>query len=154
MKAFWILVAVGSVCLAFTAGDDAKLLPEGSGRDAVAKVCLECHGASNFRKIRLDRDEWWEQVDEMLDRGAKGTDEELTAVVGYLERNFGTGSKVWVNTAPLAELKAVLGFTVDESKAVIAYRQENGNFRDWRDLLKVPSVDAKKIQEKKDRMAF
>jgi len=136
------------------AGDDAKFLPEGPGRDAVAKVCLECHGASNFRKVRLDRDEWWDQVNEMLDRGAKGTDEEMAAVVEYLAQNFGKESKVRVNTAPLAELRAVLGFTVEESKAVIAYREEKGSFHEWRDLLKVPSLDAKKIEEKKDRMTF
>jgi len=136
------------------AGDDAKFLPEGPGRDTVAKVCLECHGASNFRKVRLDRDEWWDQVNEMLDRGAKGTDEEMAAVVEYLAQNFGKESKVRVNTAPLAELRAVLGFTVEESKAVIAYREEKGSFHEWRDLLKVPSLDAKKIEEKKDRMTF
>jgi DNA uptake protein ComE-like DNA-binding protein len=37
---------------------------------------------------------------------------------------------------------------------VIQYRQDHGPFHEWRDLLKVTGVDAKKVEAKKDLMAF
>jgi mono/diheme cytochrome c family protein len=53
----------------FAAGDDqeAKNLPDGTGKDVVAKVCLSCHGAGNFRQMRKTKDEWTDQVGDMID---------------------------------------------------------------------------------------
>jgi len=89
-----------------------------------------------------------------VDRGAKGTPAELEAVVNYLAQNFGADSKVNVNTAPLQELKAQLDFSVPEALAVIAYRQNKGAFKEWRDLLKVNGVDPRKVEAKKEKMGF
>jgi len=150
------VLALLAVCglLAQTADDEAKQLPEGSGREVTAKVCINCHDAGNFRKVRLDRDEWEKEVGIMMDNGAKATDEELTQVIDYLVVNFGPKSKIYVNTAPLGELKAVLGLTAAQAVAIVDYRETNGKFQNWRDLLKVPQMDAKRIEEKKDIMAF
>jgi competence protein ComEA len=49
---------------------------------------------------------------------------------------------------------AVLGFTVDESKALVAYRTGHDAFKEWSDVAKVPGVDAKKVEAQKDKMAF
>jgi competence ComEA-like helix-hairpin-helix protein len=59
-----------------------------------------------------------------------------------------------VNDAPIDELKSVLGLSATEAKAIVEYRQDHGKFKEWRDLLKVPGVDAKKIEEKAERMTF
>lgn len=138
----------------FAADASAKLLPEGSGKDAVAKVCSECHATDNIRKLRLNRDDWSEKIGDMVDRGAEGTEAELAAVLEYLTRNFGPDSKILVNTAPLTELKSILKLSNEEAMAVVDYRKENGNFTDWTGLLKVPGIDGKKIEAKKDVMAF
>ena len=52
------LLAALTLCCAWGAGDDeeAKNLPAGAGKDAVVKVCLTCHGAGNFRQLRLNQD--------------------------------------------------------------------------------------------------
>jgi competence protein ComEA len=147
-------IAIPTVCLvlgstAIAADEEAKLLPDGPGKELVGRMCFECHGAGNFRKVRLSRDAWSEQVADMVDRGAKGTEAELTAVVDYLTQNFGKDSKINVNTAPFGELKNVLGLSVKEAQAVIDYRDANGNFKMWQDLQKVPGVDAQKIEAKK-----
>jgi len=147
------LVAVCAV-LAQTAEDEAKLLPEGRGREVTGRVCINCHDSSNFRKVRLDRDEWEREVGLMVDNGAKATDDELAAVVDYLVENFGPKSKIHVNTAPLGEIKVVLGLTAAQAVALVDYREANGNYKTWQDLLKVPQMDAKRIEEKKDLMAF
>jgi competence ComEA-like helix-hairpin-helix protein len=148
------LLILSAASLGAAAEDDAKLLPDGAGKDTVVKVCLSCHGTGNIRKLRLSSDDWSDKVAEMVERGAKVTESESDAVVGYLAANFGERSKVQVNTAPLAELRSVLGFSPDESKAVIAWRQDNGAFKEWRDLLKVPGLDAGKVEAKKDLIVF
>src|ERR1039457_2367863 len=152
-----LLLLAGSLAVALTADDvaeEAKALPPGAGRELVVKVCLECHGTGHFRGQRLSPDEWSDKVYDMIDRGAKVGDDPVTAVVAYLVKNFGKDCKVVVNTAPLVELKSVLGFTVAESEAVVAYREDHPAFQEWRDLLKVPGIDAGKVEAKKDLLAF
>ncbi|HUI55813.1 MAG TPA: helix-hairpin-helix domain-containing protein [Bryobacteraceae bacterium] len=153
MKSLWMLAAAASLCWALADDEEAKALPGGPGKDTVVKVCLECHGAYRFRQLRLTQDDWSNKVYDMVDQGAKGSEDELLAVVSYLTRNFGLESKVNMNTAPVQELNAVLGFTIEESRAVVAYRQDS-RFNTWRDLLKVPGVDSQKVEAKKDVMAF
>lgn len=145
-------IAAAVICLA----DDgnAPLLPDGPGKEAVAKVCTECHSVDRMRGLRLDKDAWDEKVSDMIDQGAKATDAERQAVVDYMARNFGKDSKVWVNTAPLVELKSVLGFKVSEAEAIIAYRQATGKFTQPGDLSKVPGLDAAKVEAAKDRLLF
>ncbi|SPF45248.1 conserved exported hypothetical protein [Candidatus Sulfopaludibacter sp. SbA4] len=143
------------LCLAIAADDEeVKLLPDGEGKEATTRMCLECHGTGNFRQMRLSRDDWADQVAEMVDRGAKGTEKDMAAVTDYLTRNFGPDSKINVNTAPLVELKTILRITAQEAMAVLQYRDTNGKFKEWQDLQKVPGVDAKKIEAKKDLMTF
>jgi competence protein ComEA len=155
MKTLRTVVCLLSPCLlSAAAGDDAKNLPAGSGREAVARICIDCHGAANFRKYRLSKDVWSEKVDDMVERGAKGTDDELDTIVDYLAKNFGPDSKVGVNTAPLEELKYVLGLTVPEAQAVIAYRGANGAFHSLQDLKNVPGVDFRKFEAGKDKLQF
>jgi competence protein ComEA len=140
--------------LAAAADDDAKLLPDGPGKEVIVRTCLECHDASSFRKQRLNRDDWTEKVGQMVDQGANATAQEQTAIVEYLVHNFGPGSKVRINTAPFSEIRVVLSFTNEETKAIIAYRDQHGNFKDLRDLLNVPGIDSKKVEAKKEMLAF
>jgi competence protein ComEA len=154
-KTFYLLnVGAVAVCVCLAADESGKLLPEGPGRDVVAKVCTDCHGAEAYRKLRLDKDGWSEKVGDMVDNGAKANDAEVAAIVDYLAANFGPDSKVRINTAPLTELKSVLGFSVAESEAIIDYRGKNGPFKEPAGLLKVPGVDPQKVEAKKAQMLF
>jgi competence protein ComEA len=138
------------------AADDleAKQLPEGTGKESVVKVCMACHGSGAFRKLRLTKEGWTEKVADMVERGAEANEGQQAVVVDYLTQRFGKASKVYINTAPFEELKAVLGLTVEESRAVLAWRKENGDFKTWQDLLKAPGVDAKKLESKKELIVF
>jgi competence protein ComEA len=149
-----ILAALASLALALPADDDGADLPAGAGRELVAKVCIDCHSAANFRKMRLSEDDWYEKVGDMVDRGAKADDAQQKEIVAYLVHNFGKDSKVNMNTAPHPELMAVLGFGLDESKALVAYRAGHGAFKDAGDVAKVPGVDAKKVEAQKAKMSF
>ena len=140
--------------LVLAADQSGALLPDGPGKETVSRICTDCHDTANIRKLRLPRDQWSDKMDEMVDRGAKGTDQEMAAVLDYLTQNFGPDSKIYVNSAPFSELKAILKLTNEETDAVLAYRKQNGNFQQWRDLLKVAALDGKKIEAKKDLLAF
>src|ERR1022692_909435 len=103
---------------------DAARLPEGPGKEIVARICLECHDSGNFRKARLTSEAWADSVANMVERGAKGTPAEIETVVAYLAKNFGEGAPVRINTAPFAEIRLVLGFTVAEVRALLDYREQ------------------------------
>jgi len=89
-----------------------------------------------------------------VQRGAQGTPAEIEAIVAYLSKNFGQGAPVRINTAPFAEIKAVLGFTVPEVRAFLEYREKNGDLKDLDQLLKVPGIDAAKIESQKAKIVF
>jgi competence ComEA-like helix-hairpin-helix protein len=154
MRVLFLLALAVSLAVALTGDDEAKALPAGAGKELVVKICLDCHGTGHFRGQRLSSDDWSDKVYDMIDRGAKANDDEILVVVAYLAKNFGKDSKVLVNTAPLVELKSVLGFAVAECEAVLAYRKEHSAFQEWRDLLKVPGIDPTKVEAKKGMMAF
>jgi competence ComEA-like helix-hairpin-helix protein len=139
---------------AAAADDDAKLLPDGPAKETVAHVCLQCHDSASFRKKRADRDRWTEYVGQMVDQGADATPQEQSAIIDYLVHNFGPDSKVRINTAPFTEIRQVLTFTNEETKAIIGYREQHGDFKDLRDLMKVPGLDMQKVEAKKDMLAF
>jgi quinoprotein glucose dehydrogenase len=67
----------------------AVSLPEGAGRTAVVKMCSDCHGLETSIAPRYSRAEWQALVTSMRERGATGTDEDMSAAVNYLSRHFG-----------------------------------------------------------------
>jgi competence ComEA-like helix-hairpin-helix protein len=148
------LCVLAAVCLAIAADDDAKLLPEGPSKELVAHTCLQCHDSGSFRKKRLDRDAWGETVGKMVDQGAEATEKEQTAIIEYLVQNFGPDSKVRINTAPFSEIRVVLGFSSDDTKAIMAYREQHGAFKELQDLLKVPGLNPKTVEDAKGLIAF
>ena len=144
------------VCAIAYQGDqkDAALLPEGAGKPAVIKMCIDCHDTGNFRKARLNAEEWGDSVADMMQRGAQGTPAEVEAVVAYLDKFFGKGAPVRINTAPFAELRVVLGFSVAEVRALVEYREKNGAFKTFEDLQKVPGLDAAKLTSLKAKIVL
>ena len=149
-----ILLLAVSLRVAAADDDETRDLPAGPGKELVAKVCIDCHTAATFRKVRFSEDEWVDKVGDMVDRGAKADEKQQAEIVAYLVHNFGKGGKVNMNTAPDSELMVQLGFSVDESKALVSYRSDHGAFQEWRDVAKVPGVDSRKVEAQKDRMAY
>jgi competence protein ComEA len=131
-------------------------LPDGPGKDAVLKVCGVCHDPSTAAAVRLTRDGWQSTINDMVSRGAKGTDEELSQILDYFSTHFlGEGDKpLNMNTATSVELESVLGLLRKEAAALIAYRDKNKGFKSLDDLVKIPGVPFKKIEAAKDRLVF
>jgi quinoprotein glucose dehydrogenase len=68
-------------------------LPEGDGKQVVARMCTSCHGPEVFSSLRMGRDGWEAEVAAMVERGAVGTDQEIRTAVTYLASHFGRDSK-------------------------------------------------------------
>ena len=101
-------------------------LPDGPGKDQMIKVCGLCHEAQRVASIRLTRDGWEATIDDMVARGARGTDEEFQAVLDYLSTHFlGEAERpLNVNTAQAIDFETVLLLLRKEAAAMIAYRRE------------------------------
>ena len=69
----------------------ASLLPQAPGRAEVVRVCSKCHALEIVTQKHMDPDGWYELVQTMRDRGAKGTDEEMGAITAYLAGAFPPG---------------------------------------------------------------
>ncbi len=88
--------------------------------------------------------------------GMKATDAEYTAVVDYLVKHFPPEAveKINVNTASAIQLESALSLKRSQASALIAWRKENGGFKAFEDLLKVPALASAKLEGKKDRIVF
>ena len=140
-----------SSVLWMSAAEDA--LPEDKGKNIVLKMCNgACHELKQATDLKMSKLRWSRLIDDMVGRGAIGTDEEIDAVVVYFSRNF--GKPVNINTASAKEIEAGLSFTVEASARLVNYRAENGPLKTLDELAKIPGLDAKLLEEQKPNIAF
>ncbi len=64
-------------------------VPDAAGKAAFEKVCSTCHDSSQALDMRRTKAQWEHVIDEMVTRGASGSDQELAAIADYLTKNFG-----------------------------------------------------------------
>jgi len=129
-------------------------LPDGPGKDVTVRVCGACHSPARSAAVRLTRGGWQDVIAKMVPLGAKGSDAELAAVLDYLSANFkGDAPKpINMNTAPAIDLESVAGLLRKEAAALIAYRTKHGPCKTLPDLKKIPGVDFRKIERRRDRL--
>lgn len=78
---FWWLIAI-------IAPLTAQNLPEGKGKELVAKYCSACHGLEAVTSQRTDKEGWETIVAYMVSRGMTATNDEVAAMVEYLAQAF------------------------------------------------------------------
>jgi competence ComEA-like helix-hairpin-helix protein len=143
---------VGVLLALAVAGQEKKSsLPEGQGKEATERVCANCHELETVTGARRTRIGWQRMVEDMVARGAEASDEDAAAIVAYLTAHYG---KVNVNTATASELEKTLGLSVDEAKAIRAYREKSGKISDFEQLKRIPGVSAEKLDAKRPLIAF
>ena len=127
-------------------------LPDGAGKDTLVKVCSPCHQPERAASVRLTRDGWNEVLGDMVKRGAKASDEEMAQLLDYLSTHFlGEAARpLNVNRATQIELEMVGGLLRKEAAAVMAFLDKNGPCKALTDLKKVPGLDYKKLDARKD----
>ena len=152
MLATTVAVVGGTAAPAAAPQASGEGLPDGPGKDVTVRVCGVCHEPARAASVRLTYEGWAAVVDSMVKRGAKGSPDDISAVVDYLAANFlGEASQpVNVNTAPQIDLEMVAGLLRGEARAVVEYREKNGPFKTLDDMKKVPGLDFKKIDSKRE----
>jgi competence protein ComEA len=127
-------------------------LPDGPGKDVTVRACAPCHEARRAASARLTREGWAAVIDSMRKRGAKVSDEDFPVILEYLSTHF-LGEALQplnLNTATQIDLEAAGGLLRREAAAVIQYRAQHGRFKSVDDLKKVPGLDFRKIERRKD----
>ena len=149
---FVVSVVAASMAFGSVRTPGQQQLPDGPGKQELVKVCGACHAADRSASVRLTRDGWAGVIDGMIARGAKGTDEEFNAVLDYLSTHFlGEAARpLNINRANNLELESVAGLTRKEAAAVLAFLDKNGLCKSLDELKKVPGLDYKKIDARKD----
>jgi competence ComEA-like helix-hairpin-helix protein len=167
-----MLASVLVLCLATSApAGKTPALPPGKGKAIVARTCKNCHALKVVTSKRATKEQWSALVDQMVSRGADLSDDEIDVVVDYLAKNFALKGapavpagknflsqqdieSINVNQATANELAAVLHLPLEQSRALVAYRDAHGNFKSWHELASVPGVHARDIEAQKDRLRF
>src|SRR5438309_1003757 len=67
----------------------AQTLPDAPARDTVKKICGNCHELATVVSSRRTKLAWEQMVDDMITRGAEGSDADMESVVAYLTAYFG-----------------------------------------------------------------
>jgi competence ComEA-like helix-hairpin-helix protein len=133
----------------------AQDLPAGKGKELVENTCGSCHGLDVIVAQHANKDGWASIVDYMVSRGASGTPEEIQTIVDYLAKSFpALPAKTNVNKASSMDLQTQLELSAKDADAIIKYRTDHGDFKDWDGLAKVPGVDTAKLTAKKDSIVF
>jgi competence protein ComEA len=149
----WLLFPITTfglaVILSATNGDD---LPEGKGKAVFVTMCSNCHGLEQVTAVKNSKKLWTYVVDDMVSRGAEGSDEDVNSVISYLSRNF--GKPLNINTSTAKEIVDGLSFTTAQAELLVRYRTDKGPFKTYDDLLKVPGLDAELLEEQKKNILF
>lgn len=150
----WVLLSISilSVAAAVHSAATDDDLPAGEGKEAVQKMCANCHSLKQVIETRRSKSEWVNLVDDMVSRGAEGSDDEVSAVTKYLASNF--GKPVNVNTSTAQEMEDGLSFTSEQAEAIVRYRTAKGLFTKLQDLAKVPGLNAALLEEQKKNIVF
>lgn len=85
---FFATVLAFSAATARADKPETPKLPDGPGKETTVRVCGSCHAAEISANRRESVEGWNGIVADMIQRGAKGTDEEFGEVVDYLSKNF------------------------------------------------------------------
>ena len=160
----WIPAAVAATTLAAVTilssstasarplGQNAAPAPsDDEGPALFTRMCSECHDAKRIVSRRRTSAEWETTLKSMIEEGAEGTEKDFEGVFNYLVRSVG---KVFVNTAKSTEIGAVLGIPAGQADAIVAYRTASGPFADIESVKKVPGIDAKKLDDLAEALAF
>lgn len=67
----------------------AQTLPEGKGKAEFQRICNSCHSVSIATGQRMDQAQWTGVVNDMVSRGAQGTQQDLDNVIAYLTTYYG-----------------------------------------------------------------
>jgi mono/diheme cytochrome c family protein len=82
-------VAAALASVSLIAQAEPPVLPEGAGKDELARACTQCHSLETVLKARGTRAQWEAKLDAMIAKGAKLSDADFDLIAAYLAQHFG-----------------------------------------------------------------
>ena len=73
--------------------DPTPSLPDGPGNELIARKCTQCHSLDTVTRSRRTRKQWEAQLDTMIARGARLSDEDFERIADYLAAELGLPAK-------------------------------------------------------------
>lgn len=139
-----LMLVAGPVAVAW--GSDAASSARDLARESrsLKAVCARCHNLQIVMDTPMSYDAWHDTVQNMMDRGATGTDQQFADVMDYLHRTMTT---IDVNTADADELQIVLHVQEATAQAILA-RRSTQKFTSLADLESVQGVDPSTVVAK------
>jgi len=141
------VIALGTVASMAAVQPEARPAPP----PAFTKVCVRCHASDKVVEGRRYPAQWDQVIEQMVTRGATGSEEEFDAVYDYLVAQFG---RVAINTAPADEIAQVLHLEQGVADAIVQHRTEKGTFADFDALVAVPGVPVAALEKLRDAIVF
>jgi cytochrome c5 len=105
LKRVALLSTVLVVASPVIAQDNDVKLPDGAGKPIVQRMCTGCHNLKTVTSKHATKEQWSATVQQMVSRGADGTDEEIETVIDYLAKNFPQQGDDKPASAPQSSLK-------------------------------------------------
>jgi len=97
----------------------SDLDPDPADAQAVATVCTACHSSAQFLTAARPYLRWEQTMQDMLDRGAVASDEQLDHILSYLVKNI---TIVNVNSSPPDQLGMTLQIPSTVADDIVARR--------------------------------
>src|ERR1700730_8713792 len=97
------IFSLGSmIVLTFAVSGQGQSLPEGQGKAEFQRICGNCHSVSIATSQRMTHEQWTGVVNDMVSRGAQGSQQDLDNVTSYLATHFGQGAPPAASAMPAA----------------------------------------------------
>ena len=151
LSSFVLMTVAAAVQSPSSQSESSSTFPPGPGRDALIKVCSDCHGAESAVAQFKTHDEWTKTLDEMANNGAQGTDDQWNQIAAYLDKHY---TLIFVNKATAENLATTLDVAPEVAEAIVGRRTDKGPFKTIDDLKAVPGVVPAAIDARKDRLIF
>jgi putative heme-binding domain-containing protein len=88
------------IALSFAVCGHAQSLPDGQGKAEFQRICGNCHSVSIATAQRMTQAQWSGVVNDMVSRGAQGSQQDLDNVTTYLATHFGQGAPPAAGSMP------------------------------------------------------
>ena len=103
MRNFILAAAILAPVLAFGArafAADTPAPPPGAGFDLINQRCVFCHNTVQIFSQRKTPEAWAATVEQMANRGAELSPEEMKTIEDYLAKNYGAPAQPPAATSP------------------------------------------------------
>ena len=139
MRTFLLPLVVAAFCYS-PVSVQAQAFPDGPGKDILEKECSNCHAPDMVRSFGRTPDEWHDVVIEMIDQGAKLSDDQIPVLVAYLSKNWPVTGAASASPAPAPAAASSTEMPADY-KGVLDALGRTGDFKDGVLKVNIPRSD-------------